>query len=127
MDFANFVRAGLKELGGLGTDGWRAFRRGVPKGIERGAAQAGKALVVGGIATLMHTLGSDIAALGSMVAAYAPQFSSACPTRRRKRRHPTRLPWTNTGTRKRKYLARQRPESRLPVVCQQDPGEQTRP
>ena len=58
MDFANFVRAGLKELGGLGTDGWRAFRRGVPKGIERGAAQAGKALVVGGIATLMHTLGA---------------------------------------------------------------------
>jgi hypothetical protein len=83
VDFANFTRAGLKhlkttgmvighELGGLGEDGWRAVRRGAPKGIERGAAQAGKALVVGGVAALMHTLGSDLAALGSMVAAYAP-------------------------------------------------------
>lgn len=83
VDFANFTRAGLKhlkatgrmvggELGGLGADGWRAIRRGAPKGIERGAAHAGKALVVGGVAALMHWLGSDIAALGSMVAPYVP-------------------------------------------------------
>jgi hypothetical protein len=83
VDFANFTRAGLKhlkttgtvighELTGLGAESWYAVRRGAPKGIERGAAQAGKALVVGGVAALMHTLGSDLAALGSMVAAYAP-------------------------------------------------------
>ena len=83
VDFANFTRAGLKhlkttgmaighELGGLGADSWRAVRRGAPKGVERGAAQAGKALIVGGVAALMHALGSDIAALGGMVAAYAP-------------------------------------------------------
>ena len=83
VDFANFTRAGLKhlkttgkaighELGGLGADSWRAFRRGAPKGIERGAARAGKAVIVGGVAALMHALGSDIAALGSVVAAYAP-------------------------------------------------------
>ena len=83
VDFANFTRAGLKhlktagvvigrELGGLSADGWRAVRRGAPKGIERGAAQAGKALIVGGVAVLMHALGSDIAALGSMVAGYVP-------------------------------------------------------
>jgi hypothetical protein len=83
IDFANFARAGLKhlktpgtvighELSGLGTDSWRALRRGAPKGIERGAAQASKALLVGGVGALMHFLVSDIAALGSMVAAYAP-------------------------------------------------------
>jgi len=83
VDFANFTRAGLKhlktagivvgrEVGGLGADSWRAVRREAPKGIGRGAAHAGKALIVGGVATLMHALGSDIAALGSMVAAYAP-------------------------------------------------------
>ena len=83
IDFANFTRAGVKhlkatgralggELGGLGADGWRAIRRGAPNGIEKGAAQAGKALVVGGVAALMHWLGSDIAALGAMVAPYVP-------------------------------------------------------
>jgi hypothetical protein len=83
VDFANFTRAGLKhlkttgnvighELGDLGADSWRAVRRGAPRGIERGAEEAGKALIVGGVATLMHVLGSDIAALGSMVAAYTP-------------------------------------------------------
>ena len=83
VDFANFTRAGLEhlkttgmaighELGGLGADSWRAVRRGAPKGVERGAAQAGKALIVGGVAALMHALGSDISALGGMVAAYAP-------------------------------------------------------
>ena len=83
VDFANFARAGVKhlkatgraiggELGGLSADGWRAFRRGAPRGIERGAAQAGKALVVGGVAALMHWLGSDIAALGAMVGPYLP-------------------------------------------------------
>ncbi len=83
VDFANFTRAGVKylkatgravggELAGLGADGWRAIRRGAPKGIERGAAQAGKALVVGGVAVLMHWLGSDIAALGAMVGPYLP-------------------------------------------------------
>jgi hypothetical protein len=83
VDFANFARAGVKhlkatgrtvggEIAGLGVDSWRAVRRGAPKGIERGAAQAGKALVVGGVAALMHWLGSDIAALGTMVAPYLP-------------------------------------------------------
>ena len=83
VDFANFTRAGVKylkakgravggEIAGLGADGWRAFRRGAPKGIERGAAHAGKTLVVGGVAALMHWLGSDIAALGTMVAPYVP-------------------------------------------------------
>jgi hypothetical protein len=83
VDFANFLRAGLKhlktagavfgrELGGLSADSWRAVRRGAPKGIELGAAQATRALFVGGVGTLMHGLGGDIAALGSMVAAYAP-------------------------------------------------------
>ena len=83
VDFANFTRAGLKhlkatgrtvggELGGLGVDGWRAVRRGAPKGIERGAAHASKALVVGGVAALMYWLGGDIAALGTMVAPYVP-------------------------------------------------------
>ena len=83
VDFANFTRAGLKhlksaglvighELGGLGADGWRAVRRGAPRGIEQAAAQAGKALVVGGIGVLMHALGGEIAALGGMVAAYDP-------------------------------------------------------
>ena len=73
-----------REIGGLGADSWRAVRRDTPKGIGRGAAQAGKALIVGGAAALMHALGSDIAALGSMVAAYAPlheiiQLLSAAP------------------------------------------------
>jgi hypothetical protein len=83
VDFANFARAGIKhlkaagravggEMAGLGADSWRAVRRGAPKGIERGAAQAGKALVVGGVAVLMHWLGSDIAALGTMVGPYLP-------------------------------------------------------
>ena len=83
VDFANFARAGVKhlkatgrtvggEIAGLGVDGWRAIRRGAPKGIERGAALAGKALVVVGVAALMHWLGSDIAALGTMVAPYLP-------------------------------------------------------
>jgi hypothetical protein len=83
VDFANFARAGVKhlkatghavggEIAGLGSDSWRAVRRGAPKGIERGAAQAGKALVIGGVAALMHWLGSDIAALGTMVAPYLP-------------------------------------------------------
>jgi hypothetical protein len=83
VDFANFTRAGVKylkatgravggEIAGVGADSWRAFRRGAPKGVERGAAQAGKALVVGGVAVLMHWLGSDIAALGAMVGPYLP-------------------------------------------------------
>ncbi len=83
VDFANFARAGVKhlkatgravggEIAGLGADSWRAVRRGAPKGIERGAAQAGKALVVVGVAALMHWLGSDIAALGTMVGPYLP-------------------------------------------------------
>jgi hypothetical protein len=83
VDFANFTRAGVKylkatgravggEIAGLGADSWRALRRGAPKGVERGAAQAGKALVVGGVAVLMHWLGSDIAALGAMVGPYLP-------------------------------------------------------
>jgi hypothetical protein len=83
VDFANFTRAGVRhlkatgrtvggEIAGLGADSWRAVRRGAPKGIERGATQAGKALVVGGVAALMHWLGSDIAALGTMVAPYLP-------------------------------------------------------
>jgi hypothetical protein len=83
VDFANFARAGVKhlkatgrtvggEISGLGVDGWRAIRRGAPKGIERGAALAGKALVVVGVAALMHWLGSDIAALGTMVGPYLP-------------------------------------------------------
>ena len=83
VDFANFARAGVKylkvtgravggEIAGLGADSWRAIRRGAPKGVERGAAQAGKALVVGGVAVLMHWLGSDIAALGAMVGPYLP-------------------------------------------------------
>ena len=83
VDFANFARAGVKhlkatgravggEIAGLGADSWRAVRRGAPKGIERGAAQAGKALVIGGVAALMHWLGSDIAALGTMVGPYLP-------------------------------------------------------
>ena len=83
VDFANFTRAGLKhltargstvgqELGGLSAEGWRAVRRGLPKGIERGAAEAGRAAMVGGVAALMHWLGSDVAALGSIVAGYAP-------------------------------------------------------
>jgi hypothetical protein len=83
VDFANFTRAGIRhlkasgravggEIAGLGADSWRAIRRGAPKGVERGAAQAGKALVVGGVAVLMHWLGSDIAALGAMVGPYLP-------------------------------------------------------
>ena len=83
VDFANFARAGIKhlkatgrtvgvEIAGFGAESWRAVRRGAPKGIERGAEHAGKALVVGGVAALMHLLGSDVAALGSMVAPYVP-------------------------------------------------------
>jgi hypothetical protein len=83
VDFANFTRAGLKhlktagavfgrELGGFSADNWRAVRRGAPKGIERGAAQVSRGLIVGGVGVLMHVLGSDITALASMVAAYAP-------------------------------------------------------
>lgn len=83
VDFANFARAGLShlktagaavshEFGGLGEDSWREVRKQFPKGVGSGARVLGKAVVVGGVAGLMHWLGSDIAALGSMVAAYNP-------------------------------------------------------
>jgi hypothetical protein len=83
VDFGNFTRAGLRHLRSAGAvaarefrgfagDGWRAFRRGAPRGIERGAAQLGHAVIVGGVGALMHALAGDIAALGGMVAAYAP-------------------------------------------------------
>jgi hypothetical protein len=83
VDFAEFARSGLRhlkkvggvvggELGGLGADSWKAFRRGAPKGVERGAAQLGRAVIVGGVGGLMHALGSDIAAIAGMVAAYDP-------------------------------------------------------
>lgn len=39
---------------------------------ELSAAHAGKALVVGGVAALIHWLGTDVAALGTMVAPYDP-------------------------------------------------------
>ena len=83
VDFANFTRAGLRhlksagaavtrEVGGLAGDGWRAVRRGAPRGIERGAAHLGHAVIVGGVGALMHALAGDVAALGGMIAAYDP-------------------------------------------------------
>ena len=134
VDFANFTRAGLKhlkttgmvighELTGLGEDSWRAVRRGAPKGIERGAAQAGKAVIVGGVAVLMHVLGGDIAALASMVGAYVPlheildRMSGSPP----EAPAPNAAPWT----RKQKRLRACARKADDPSFASQDPGAQT--
>jgi hypothetical protein len=94
LDLGNFTRAGLKyvketgenikppigraaqqvgrELGGLGADSWRSFRRGFPRGIETGARTLGKAMVVGGATALMGTLAGPLAALGTLISSYIP-------------------------------------------------------
>jgi hypothetical protein len=94
LDIGNFTRAGLKylketgqkiaipvrhagqvvggELAGLGADSWRSMRKGFPKGVERGAQSVGKAMIVGGAASLMGALVHPVAALGALVISYSP-------------------------------------------------------
>lgn len=94
LDLGNFVRAGIqhvrasggkiarpvrdaakvagRELGGLAGDTWKGIRRGLPKGVERGAQQVGKALVIGGVSALMGAIAGPIVALGTFVGGYLP-------------------------------------------------------
>jgi hypothetical protein len=87
LDLGNIARASLRhlkttdqriatpvaqkaaqEIGGLAADTWKVFRRDFPKRAGRAASIA----ITGGIAGLLHAIGQDLAALGTVVTAFVP-------------------------------------------------------
>ena len=61
-----------REVGGLAGDVWKSIRKGLPRGVEKGAEAAGKAITVAGIAGLIAKIGGPIAALGAVIGSYWP-------------------------------------------------------
>ncbi len=82
LDLGNFGRAGARhiaatgaritktvgrEIGGLGADCWKGVRKGLPKGVEKGAVKVGSMMIVGGVSALMGAVAGPFAALGAFV------------------------------------------------------------
>jgi hypothetical protein len=90
LDVGNITRAGLRhleetgqrigapsakiaekarlEILGLADDTWKVFR----KDFSKRAGRAASVAIVGGIGALLHTLGQELAAIATTVAAFAP-------------------------------------------------------